>query len=657
MLANITGEHEGIFLRRSQQEPLLASGLEHLSELLGATPHRAEVLSRFEQYACDLWDGLAEIYDVAAMWFTVVELIAQGINNRPQILVIRDNECLNNPDWFQLPEALGYVAYTDRFAGTLQGVSSHIDYLRELGVTYLHLMPLLRPRTGENDGGYAVADFRTVREDLGTIDDLAALADSLHQSHIALTLDLVLNHVADQHEWAIKAQSGQQKYRDYFHMFPDRNIPDTYEENLPEVFPDFAPGNFTWDEPSQSWIWTTFNSWQWDLNWANPDVFCEFVDILAFLGNKGVDCFRLDALAFLWKRMGTSCQNQPEVHFITQALRAAMRIIAPAVIFQAEAIVAPTDLVAYLGVGEHAGKVSDLAYHNSLMVQVWSALASGDSRLLATALNASEAIPPTTSWATYLRCHDDIGWAIDDLDAKAAGLDAFEYRKYLSSYYAGELEGSQARGAHFQTDLSTGERRTSGSAASLAGIQAAVESSDTQLLSIAIDRLMCGYSMIFGYGGLPLIYMGDEIGLMNDASYLQIPEHAADNRWLHRPMMPWSMVNQRHDSSTLAGQVFTRMLALIHARKHLPALHAGTPCIVVATSNPAVVVFHHTHVDGDLIELYNVSDVAQTLPTSSTGPLAGHHVTEVLSNSVISLATPTITLEPYSVWWLTAQLT
>jgi len=656
MLANATGEHGGQPPSDPELAAIFDSGRKHLAQLLTTAPTREEVLLRFDQYAPDLWDGLNDVYDVAQTWQHVIELIAQGCLDRPAHLVDRDRSRIRQPDWFQLPETIGYVAYADQFAGTLQGVESHLDYLRELGITYLHLMPLLRPRSGENDGGYAVADFRSVREDLGTIDDLTALADALHASDIALTLDLVLNHVADQHEWAIKARNGEQKYRNYFLMFADRSIPDAFEKNLFEVFPDFAPGNFTWDETAQSWVWTTFNSWQWDLNWANPDVLCEFISIFSFLANKGVDCFRLDALAFLWKREGTSCQNQPEVHFITQALRATMRIIAPAVIFQAEAIVAPSELVAYLGVGEQAGKVSDLAYQNSLMVQVWSALASGDARLMAQALLRSESIPSTTSWATYLRCHDDIGWAIDDLDAANVGLDANDYRSYLSSFYAGELQGSQALGTHFQTHPLTGDRRTSGSAASLAGIEAALESGDESLLALAIDRLMCGYSMVLGFGGLPLIYMGDEIGLLNDPSYLENPDHANDNRWLHRPKMNWEVADQRHDPNTLAGRVYTHMVKLIQTRKRLPPLHSSIPCEVVAMPNPAVIAFIHRHFEGDLVELYNVSGAAQTLPTSSISSLTGLKVTDMISNTVLSLTSPTITFEPYAVWWLTAQL-
>ena len=643
------------FMLGGQQASTYQRGRKQLADALKKSPQAVDALARFDRYAPDLWDGLAAVYDVEIVWPAVIDVIASAITARPPALIERDRSRQLQPDWFQLPEAVGYVAYTDHFAGDLNGIETKIDYLNDLGITYLHLMPLLRPRTGENDGGYAVADYKSVRPDLGTIDDLESLATSLHANGIALTLDLVLNHVAEQHEWAVKARNGEEKYRNYFLMYPDRKVPDQYEATLPEVFPDFAPGNFTWDESSQLWVWTTFNSWQWDLNWANPDVFCEFVDILTYLANKGVDCFRLDAIAFLWKRLGTNSQNQPEVHSLTQGLRAALRIAAPSVIFKAEAIVAPSDLVAYLGTGEHAGKVSDLAYHNSLMVQAWSTLAIGEGRLMAQALQRFAPIPTTTAWATYLRCHDDIGWAIDDADAGAIGVSGYDHRAYISGYYGGELPQSPARGAHFQVNPLTGDRRTSGSAASLAGIESTIEAKDDQALDLAINRLMCGYSMIFGFGGLPLLYMGDEIGLLNDVTYRKNPALAGDNRWMHRPHMPWDVVAQRNSRATVAGQVFARMSALISARKSLASLHAATAPVVFATDNPAVVAFRRRHPAGDLVELYNVSAQTQILPTHSAWPLNNANAIDAITGSLVDLTEQTITMAPYAVWWLTAQ--
>jgi amylosucrase len=630
-----------------------AAGRAQLARQLAGDPDLPDLLTRYDRYAPDLWEGLATVYDASAVLPEVVSVIATVHGARSERLRQRDRERILRPDWFQSADAVGYVAYADLFAGNLNGIDAHIPYLTELGVTYLHLMPLLTPRPGANDGGYAVMDYRSVRSDLGTMDDLAHLASDLHDAGISVTLDLVLNHVAREHPWAEKAKGGDPRYRDYFYVYPDRTVPDQYEETLPEVFPAFAPGNFTWDDALDGWVWTTFNEWQWDVNWSNPDVFVEYADIIGFLANQGADCVRLDAIAFTWKRMGTNCQNQPEVHALTQALRAAARIMAPALIFKAEAIVGPQDVVAYLGQGAHAGKVSDLAYHNSLMVQIWSALAARDGRLLATALSRFAPIPVTTAWATYLRCHDDIGWAIDDADAEEVGFDGYGHRSFLAEFYAGEFAGSFARGMHFQSNPETGDRRTSGSAASLAGIEAALVAASPASLETALSRLTCAYAMVFGFGGLPLLYMGDELGLLNDLTYLEDPQKAADNRWVHRPAMDWSLATGHAQRGGVADRVFQAIHRLIEARRDMPALHASVTTEASVTEDPAVLIFRRRHAAGSVVQVYNLSESTRVLWPGAIEPLTAGPLREHVSGEVVDLSRP-VTLPPYAAWWLTA---
>ncbi len=630
----------------------IAAARRRLATELAQHPARVDVLARFDRWVDDCWDGLAAVYAPEDVLPRLVDLIGSAVQGRSRALLDRDRERLLTPDWFQRPDALGYVAYADLFADDLRGVASHVDYLVELGVTYLHLMPLLEPRPGPSDGGYAVAHYRRVRSDLGTMDDLAALAERLHESNISLTLDLVLNHVAREHEWARRARAGDARYHDYFLVYPDRELPDQYEASLPEVFPAFAPGNFTWDDEAAGWVWTTFNSWQWDLNWANPDVFCEFADIILFLANQGADCIRLDAIAFIWKRRGTNCQGQPEVHAITQALRAVVRIATPSVIFKAEAIVAPDDLVQYLGRGTHAGKVSDLANHNSLMVQIWSALATRNGSLMAQALGRFPAIPITSSWATYLRCHDDIGWAIDDADAAAVGWNGFSHRAFLGEFYAGDFPASFARGAYFPSNPVTGDARTSGSAASLAGLERALATKDDREIDLAIGRILCGYAMVLGFGGLPLIYMGDEIGLLNDNSYASDPTRQDDNRWMHRPAMPWMTAERRHDPSTVEGRIFNGLRQLIRTRARLASLHSATATEVYVADDPGVVLFRREHPAGDVVEVYNVTENPRSFGTSAIWPLAGDLLVDAISGRVVSGAAPQLTVPPYAAWWL-----
>ncbi|CAA9299713.1 MAG: GH13_4 / GH13_16 / GH13_36 / GH13 / GH13_ 31 / GH13_29 / GH13_17 / GH13_40 / GH13_30 / GH13 _23 / GH13_18 / GH13_35 / GH13_26 / GH13_2 [uncultured Friedmanniella sp.] len=623
-----------------------------VAPLLAGEPEHDQVVfaARLARYWPDLLSGLAGAYGERApeMAERLVVIAAESFRQRPADLRLLDLRRHADPQWFSSPRMVGYAAYADLFGGTLAGVAEKVDYLSELGVTYLHLLPLLKSRPGADDGGYAVRDYRAVREDLGTVEDLRALATVLRARGISLTLDLVLNHVAAEHAWAVAAREGDPSYRAYFHLFPDRTLPDAYEATLPEVFPDFAPGSFSFDEESASWVWTTFNTWQWDLNWHNPDVFYEFADLVCWFANLGVECLRLDAIAFLFKRMGTNCQNQPEVHAITQALRTVARIAAPALLFKAEAIVGPADLAPYLGVGRHTGKVSDLAYQNSLMVQIWSALAASDTRLFCAALNRFPAKPPTTVWGTYLRCHDDIGWAVDDHDAASVGLDGFQHRHFLAEYYAGLHPMSDARGVVFQENLETGDRRISGTAASLLGVEAALASGDEQHLDLAVAKLLLAHHVVLGFGGLPLLWMGDELALRNDHSYLDRPEHAEDNRWLHRPAMPWDVAARRHQPGTLEHRVWHGLRRAIAVRSSLPSLDASVETEIADPVNPGVLVFVRRAVTQTMVGVYNVTAEQQSLPrwVVPVGSWAWDALTEETP-----LTDGPLTLQPYQTRW------
>jgi amylosucrase len=547
---------------------------------------------RLERWFTELRDPLVALYGAdqrfPAAWTALLRAIASTAAERPPELRALDHEREITPDWLHREQAVGYVTYVDRFAGTLQGVRDRLAYLRELGVGYLHLMPLLRARPAPNDGGYAVVDYGAVEPALGTMDDLRALAADLRANGMALCVDVVLNHTAREHPWAQAAMAGDERMRAFYRTFRDRAEPDAYELTLPEVFPDTAPGSFTWEPALERWVWTTFNAYQWDLDWSNPEVFVAMAKVVLDLAAAGVDVLRLDAVPFLWKRRGTDCQNQPEVHDVVQALRAAARIAAPAVAFKAEAIVSPRQLVAYLGTGRHEGKECDLAYHNVLMVLLWSALASRRVALMTHTLRAMPPVPPRSGWVTYVRCHDDIGWAIADEDAAAVGEDGFLHRRFLADFYAGDFPGSFARGARFQPDPRTGDARTSGMAAALTGLEHARATGDEAGVDIAIRRVLVLYAIAFCHGGLPLIYMGDELGLGNDAAYLDDPARADDNRWMHRPPMDWGAAERRHDANTVEGRLFAGIRRLVAARRATRAVHAEGRSEAVWTGNDHV---------------------------------------------------------------------
>jgi len=556
-------------------------------------------LARLEQGYLDAYEALDLVYgggtDVAALLGDLVDVVLNAAAVRPRPLRVLDRRREVDPGWFQRSRMIGYACYADRFAGSLGGVRDRLDYLAELGVTYLHIMPLLAPRAGESDGGYAVADYGAVDPRLGTMADLQVLAEDLHSRGMSLCIDLVLNHTAQEHDWARRAAAGDPVYRDYYLVFPDRSLPDAYERTLPEIFPDMAPGNFTFSPELGGWVWTTFHEFQWDLNYTNPAVFRAMLATMLDLANRGVDVLRLDAVPFVWKRMGTNCQNQQEAHLLAQAFRALTRVAAPGLAFKAEAIVAPEMLVQYLGGHDRYRPECDLAYNNQLMVMLWSALAARDSTLLARSMGRLRPVPPSTGWVTYLRCHDDIGWAVSDVDAASVGWHGWTHRRFLNDFYAGRHPGSFARGALFQDNPATGDARISGMTAALCGIEAALAGGDALQLENAIRRLELLYSVVFSFGGIPLVWMGDEIALGNDPRWADDPAHAGDNRWMHRPRMDWAAASRRTDPGSLQGRVFGAVRALAEARRAQLALRAGGETAVLHTDNPHVLAYRRRH--------------------------------------------------------------
>jgi amylosucrase len=610
---------------------------------------------RLKRYFQNLFDGLEPLYgqrdDFGELLARLVSSLAAACRERPEELKLLDLERELEPDWFQSETMVGYVCYVERFAGTLAGVAEHLDYFAELGVTYLHLMSCLKPREGENDGGYAIADYCEVDPKLGTMSELRRLCRELRGRGISLCLDLVLNHCAKEHPWAVRARAGETRYQEYFYTFDDRELPDAYERTLPEIFPTFAPGNFSYCPEMGKWAWTTFHSYQWDLNWSNPEVFLEILETLLYLANQGVEVFRLDAVAFLWKRLGTDCQNQPEVQDILQALRACSRIVCPAVAHKAEAIVSPRDLICYFGTGGHYGKVANIAYHNTLMVQFWSALASRDTRLMAHTLRSFPRTPSSIAWGLYIRCHDDIGWAVTEEDAAAVGLSGPAHREFLSAYYAGEFPGSHARGAVFQFNSATGDKRISGTFASLAGLEQALKSGDEQLITLSIERILLGMALICGFGGLPLLYMGDELGLLNDYDYATDPRHEGDNRWLHRPFMNWDVAALRHRPGTVEARIFQGVQKIVRARKRTPHFHAQYETVVL-DSPPALFAYVRPHPLGDLLAVYNFSEAPQWLSAELLGQCQLPQPFDQLEQRFVPISQGALQLGPYQRLWL-----
>lgn len=569
---------------------------------------------------------------------------AQMYRERPAELKALDAQREVDPLWFQRESMVGGVCYVDRFAGTLQGVREHIPYFQELGLTYLHLMPLFLAPAENNDGGYAVSSYREVNPALGSMEDLRALATDLRHHHISLVLDFVFNHTSNEHEWARRALAGEECYQAYYLMFDDRTLPDQYEHHLREIFPEQDPGSFTYLPQINKWVWTTFRHFQWDLNYANPEVFGAMLQEMLFLANQGVEVLRLDAVAFVWKRMGTTCENLPEAHMIIQAFNAIAQVVAPAMVFKSEAIVHPDFVAQYIGREE-----CPLSYNPTLMNLLWEALATREVRLLRHSMIKRLPIPADCAWVNYVRCHDDIGWSFADEDAAELGINGFDHRQFLNDFYTGRFPGSFASGLPFNYNPRTRDMRISGMAASLAGLEQALQRADPLLIEHAVRRILLIHSIILSIGGIPLLYLGDELGTINDYRYRQNPAIADDSRWVHRPFFDWQRAAERTDPATLTGRIFQTLTRLIAVRKACPAMANGqTECF--DTGNPHV--FGYVR-QGRVLALANFSEHLQ--PVAQTA-LAEHWP---IPQRVVNLVTgqlqtigEILELEAYQFLWL-----
>ena len=537
------------------------------------------------------------------------ELLWNRWNHRDARLRSLDDQRVMQGAWYSRNALVGMQLYVDRFAGDLSGLGDKLSYFQELGVNFLHLMPLLKTPRDHNDGGYAVSDYGQIQEHFGTMKDLRNLAEKMHREGMVLALDYVLNHTSDEHSWAQAALAGEQHYQDYYYMYPDRTIPDLYEESLPEVFPETAPGNFTWKNEINRWVMTVFHSYQWDLNYSNPRVFLEMAAILLDLANAGVDILRLDAVPYLWKRLGTTSQNLHEAHDVVRLLNACARVAAPGVAFIAEAIVQPREIARYFGEGEWAGRECELAYNASLMVLLWDALATGRAALIRRGLEDLPQAGSDTAWLNYVRCHDDIGLGYDEAHLREQGWDPAAHRDFIIRYFTGEFEGSFARGARFMYNPRNGDARISGTAASLAGVEAALELQEPSVLEMAVQRIVALYGVILSLGGIPIIYAGDELGLCNDYSYREEPHLQGDNRWMHRPWISDDHRATRTDPTRVAGMVFSRLTSMIGLRKQIPALNDSRMPDILPCESPHLLAFLRVDSTGErVLVLVNFSN-------------------------------------------------
>jgi amylosucrase len=599
--------------------------------------------------------------DFKQQMIQLVEVMAAQYIKRPAELEQLDVAREQDHNWFLSQEWVGMALYSDGFAGDLNGLKDKLSYFHELGVNMVHVMPILKCPEGASDGGYAVSNFRDIDPRAGKLEDLQQLATSMRKRKLLLTMDVVLNHTSDEHEWAQRARQGDPKYQDYYFVFDNRDIPDMFEETMPEIFPENAPGNFTYDEAMGKWVMTVFNNYQWDLNYSNPAVFIEMLDIILFWANQGADILRLDAVAFLWKKIGTTSQNEREAHLLLQLLKDCCQVTAPAVLFIAEAIVAPVEIAKYFGEDAVIAKECEIAYNATYMALLWDAVATKSTKLLNQGIQSLPAKLDRATWLNYIRCHDDIGLGFDDADISLVGYEPHAHRKFLVDYFTGVYDASPARGRPFGFNEKNGDVRIAGSLASLVGLETALEQNDADAIEESIKIILLLHSMILSFGGIPLLYYGDEIGTLNDYSYLEDSHKSNDSRWLHRPRIDWDKAEQRHNHGTIEQRIFDALKKMIAARKGIAAFADFNNRELLTVDNPHLFAFLRTNpylASDSVLVVGNFDSSPQYLNLSklgNRGEFQYGHIKDLHSGESPSLFKDQLVIPPFHFYWLTDQ--
>ncbi|ADZ90094.1 amylosucrase [Marinomonas mediterranea] len=603
---------------------------------------KSDFLTRIEQGFEPLFTQLfplyGERYDLHFHLATLFQAFADfSTKRRPA--KIKDSD----PNWIKSNKNVGIAVYVDQIADDLSSLIDKVPYFKELGVNYVHLMPLYLAPEGNSDGGYAISDYRTVSPNLGTNKDLKELAAALHKNGIRMVLDFVFNHTSDEHEWALEAKKGNLEYQDYYYFMSGQEA-NEFNQTVREIFPQVRRGSFTYMPEMDQHVWTTFNSFQWDLNYKNPAVFVAVVEEMLHLILNGCDVLRLDALAFVWKEKWTVCENLTKAHNLIKAFKACLDIAAPEVVFKSEAIVHPDEVNKYIGSDE-----CTLSYNPLVMALLWESLATRKTPLLYSSMERSFTIPNDTAWINYIRCHDDIGWLWDDEVSGRLGINGYDHRLFLNQFYTGQFEGSFAAGVPFQANPTTGDCRVCGTLASLVGVESAINSGNELLLEHALRRIKLLNGINFALPGIPLLYQGDDLGVLNDDTYLQDPDKKEDSRWVQRKKLTESDFTMALDASTPQGKIAQLVRGMIKVRQE-NTIFAADEFELIHLNSEHLFGFIRKTDDQRLLTIANFSEH----PIFLDGPLSRYlhcnQAKDLITNEVVDLPNLNI-IEPLAVHW------
>lgn len=596
--------------------------------------------ARFQKHIDELKWLYMELYDDQEHFDELCASMKQFYDTRKKGLKASDLTRETDPNWYKGSDILGMMMYTKMFGGNLKGVKKHLDYLKECGINYLHLMPLMESPKDRSDGGYAVADFRKVQPELGTIRDLESLASECRKQGISICLDFVMNHTSEDHEWAKRARAGEKEYQDRYFFYDNWDIPSQFEKTVPQVFPTTAPGNFTWLPEIEKVVMTTFYPYQWDLNYANPVVFNEMMYNFLYFANLGIDIIRIDAVPYIWKELGTSCRNLQKVHTIIRMMRMIGEIVCPGILLLGEVVMEPEKVVPYFGTPEKPE--CHMLYNVTTMATIWNTVATKDTRLLEKQLDSVYHLPGEYTFLNYLRCHDDIGWGLDYDSLGGWGMDQVAHKQFLNDFFTGKYKESFSRGVLYNDDPVSRDARFCGTTASMCGIEEALEKQDEGKMDQAIRLDLMLHGFMLQQSGIPVIYSGDEVGALNDNHYKEDPEKAEDSRYIHRGQFDWKLTEKIQQEGTVQNRIFYGLRRMEEIRMEHEVFSSDALARTMDMEDDSILGILRTGETEEMLGVYNFSDAPKKVSLQETW-------TDLLNDETYDTE---LSLKPYDFRWM-----
>lgn len=509
-------------------------------------------------------------------------------------------------DWYK--DVTVYSLYVDLFNRDFSGLTEKMDYLQDLGVSCLWLLPILD--SPMKDAGFDIKDYRRIRKDLFRLPDTASpdeekvlfkrFLEQAHKKGMRVIFDIAMNHTSMDHPWFQESRKGHDNpFRDYYIWNKDT---EKYKEAR-LLFKGMCPSN--WEKDGDCYFFHRFFEFQPDLNYRNPQVLLAMSRNLLFWLEQGVDGFRADAIPYIWKEEGTNCENLPLTHTVVKFFRAVLDYVKPGTLMLAEACQKPNDVVDYIKTGDEC----HAAYHFPLMPQMFKAIAQESAQPVLKTLSTevTPKIPVDSQWFTFLRCHDELSLELVYVNE--------EDRAYIHENYCHQPEW----------DFRVGE-----------GISARL----SELFKFDVNKISLAYSLMLSLPGTPVIYYGDEFGKANDDNYYREMIQMTgknDTRFLVRGKIDWQEVETLlANENSFNAKIFKRLKNLINTRKQYKAFGRGN-IEWLQTENEALLAFKRSYQSKELLILHNLGkkDLEFVFNSSATQDLLGQEIQKKNNNILV----------------------